>query len=334
MRHAGTIRSQRRAAIETGLLAVAGLLVPPACVFAQSFPAKPIRLVVPYAPGGFADVTARIVSTRLSQALGQPVVIDNKPGNSGIAGASVAARSAADGYTLLIGYTSEMVISPTLVDVSYKTERDFRPIAFAGSNPLLLVAGASTGVRSLRDLIARAKEQPGKISYASAGNGSPAHIAGALLAKAHNLDILHVPYKGGAQAVTDVMAGNVSIYFSGLPPALPLVRAGRLHPLGVTSLTPSPRLPDVTALASSGYPEMDMVGWLAFFVPAGTPVGPTQVLHDKLNEVLAEPEVRASLLEQGVEGKLLSNEELQAFMTREHAKYASLVRTLGITQVN
>ena len=292
---------------------------------------KPLRIIVPYAPGGTGDVIARLVAQEITQGTGQAVMVDNRPGGAGVIGAAAAAKADADGSTLLLGYTSELVISPSLVKggVAYATDRDFKPVAFAGSTPLLLIAGNNVPGNTLAEFIAAAKAKPGAYSYATAGNGSPAHIAGALLARISGTQLLNVPYKGGAQAVTDVLAGNVSVYFSGMPPAVPLVKGGKVKALGVAAKMPSPTLPAVPALANS-YRELDLSGWFGFLAPAATPQASVSALHDKLKAILQTPTIKARLLELGVETQAMSETEFGAFIKAEQAKYAALMKSLDI----
>lgn len=296
---------------------------------AAVFPDKPIRIVVPYAPGGTGDVIARLVGLRLAASLGQQAIIDNRPGGAGVIGATAVARSAPDGYTLLLGYTSEMVITPSLVKyVPYATEKDFVPVAFAGSTPLLLVATPNIAARTFPELIALAKTRP--LSYASAGNGSPAHIASAMLAKAMGVEMLHVPYKGGAQAVTDVLAGNVDLYFSGIPPAIPHVKAGKLTAIGVASKRPSPALPGVFPIATK-LPQLDLSGWFGFFAPQGTPKAIVETLHQHIATALGSKDIQARLLEQGVETQAMSSDAFGSFVRAEQKRYQAYLTELNIT---
>ncbi len=319
----GASKPARRFAIGLAAAALSGL------VSAQT--AKPLRIIVPYGPGGTGDVIARLVAQELTQGSGQSVVIENRPGGAGVIGAGLAAKAAADGQTVLLGYTSELVISPSLIKggTPYDTGRDFKPVAFAGATPLLLIASNRVAGSNLSEFIASARARPDVYSYATAGNGSPAHIAGALLARLTGVQLLNIPYKGGSQAVTDVLAGNASIYFSGMPPAVPLVRSQQVKAYGVAAPTPSPALPDVPALAAT-YPELDLAGWFGFLVPSATPQTAVDALHDQLALVLRSPTVKARLLELGVETRAMSAAQFGAFLESEQAKYARLIKDLGI----
>lgn len=291
---------------------------------------KPLRIIVPYGPGGTGDTIARLVAQELTQGSGQSVVVENRPGGAGVIGAALAAKADADGSTLLLGYTSELVISPSLVKgVTYATERDFKPVAFAGATPLLLIAGNQVPGTTLAEFVSAAKTNPAAYSYATAGNGSPAHIAGALLARITGTQLLNVPYKGGSQAATDVLAGNVSIYFSGMPPAVPLVKSGKVKALGVAAKLPSPTLPKVPALAVS-HPELDLAGWFGFLAPAATPDTVVEALHAKLTAILRNPAIQARLQDNGVETHDMRRAEFAAFIQAEQRKYASLLQSLDI----
>ncbi len=293
--------------------------------------AKPLRILVPYGPGGTGDVIARLVAQEITQGAGQSVVVENRAGAAGVIGATAAAKADPDGSTLRLGYTSELVISPSLVrgGVPYATDRDFKPVAFAGATPLLLIASANVPAATLPEFIAAAKARPGTYSYATAGNGSPAHIAGALLARISGVQLLNVPYKGGAQAVADIVAGHSSIYFSGMPPAVPLVKSGKVKALGVAAKSPSPALPSVPALATV-HPELDLAGWFGFLAPAGTPQPIVEALNARLNAVLQSPSVKARLQEHGVETRAMSTTEFGSFIGAEQVKYSRLIKSLDI----
>ena len=308
------------------LLAMAG----PA---AAAFPERPVRMVVPYGPGGTGDVIARSVAQKLEQAWGQPVVVENRPGAAGMIGAQLAARSEPDGHTVLLGYTSEMVIAPYLLgQASYDVERDFVPLALAGVTPLLLVARAGIEADTLDAFVEQARAKPGAFSYATAGKGSPAHIAGLLLERGAGIELLEVPYKGGSQAVADVVAGNVDIYFSGMPPALPFVQQGRLKAYGVSARQPSPALPQAPALAAGALRELDLNGWFGFFAPAGLSAERVRAWNEALQQALSDSEVRRRLLGQGVEITATTPEAFGDFVRKEKTKYAGYIGQFGLRQ--
>lgn len=296
------------------------------------YPTRPVRVIVPYGPGGTGDVIARIVGKKLETSLRQPIVIENRPGGIGMIGANSVAKSEGDGYTILLGYTSEMTISPHLIKQStYQTERDFQPIAFAGATPLLLVAHPSVPAKNFKELVELVKKNPKAYSYASAGNGSPAHIAGALFSKLVGADIMHVPYKGGSQAVADVVAGHASLYFSGIPPTVSFVKSKKLIPLGVTSSKPAAALPDVPPLTTQ-FPELDLSGWFGFFAPKNTPQPIVARLNKEITETLQMPDVKEQLLQQGVEVNPMSVGQFTTFVKGEQTKYQRLIKELNITQ--
>lgn len=297
----------------------------------SNYPDQPVRIIVPYAPGGTGDVIARLIAKKISQDMREPVVVENRPGAAGSIGAAAVARAKPDGYTILLGYTSEMVINPIVQkDISYNVNRDFSPVALAGSTPLLLVANPDTGARSIDELVALANANPNKISYASAGLGSPAHIAGALLAKDAGIKMLHIPYKGGSQAVSDTVGGIVNIYFSGMPPAVPFVKNGKLLALGVASENPTAALPDVPALASGKYPRLNLVGWFGFFVPKSVPQHIQTILHEKISTALKAADISKQLLAQGVETTPFTASQFASFVDSEQAQYKKLIQELNI----
>lgn len=299
--------------------------------YAEPYPSRPIKLVVPYGPGGAGDVIARIVSVQLANELGTSVVVENKPGGGGMIGAHAVASAAPDGYTVLLGNTTEMVVSPYLVkSATYETQRDFRPVALAGYLPQLLVANPSIKATTLDEFIALAKANPGKYSYATAGIGSTAHIAGALLERLTGIKLLSVPYKGGAQAVADVLAGNVSIYFSGIPPAIGHVKAGRLVALGIAGTRPVASLPNIPILATGALRRLDLTAWFGFFVPKDTPDDIVTLLHSKLRKIIDSPNVRARLLDVGVEPGSMTAAQFEQFVASERKKYGDFLTELAI----
>ena len=300
-------------------------------VAAQPYPSRPIKLVVPYGPGGAGDVIARIVSEQLAKDLGVSVVVENKPGAGGMIGAQAVASAHPDGYTVLLGNTTEMVVSPYLVkSASYETQRDFRGVALAGYLPQLLVANPAIKATTIDEFIALAKASPGVYSYATAGTGSTAHIAGALLERLTGIKLLSVPYKGGAQAVTDVLAGNVSIYFSGIPPAIGHVKAGKLVALGIAGTRPVSSLPGVPVLATGALQRLDLTAWFGFFVPKETPQDIVELLHAKVRRIIDSPEVQARLVGVGVEPGSMTAAQFEQFVTAERKKYGDFLTELEI----
>ena len=321
-------------AMRAGLLTLVALvatLAPAPPASAQPYPSRTIRIVVPYAPGGAGDVIARMVSQPLSASLGQTVVVENKPGAGGMIGARAVASAPPDGYTVLLGNTTEMVVSPYLVrSATYETQRDFRPVALAGYLPQLLVANPSVKATTISEFIALAKANPEMYSYATAGTGSTAHIAGALLERLAGIKLLSVPYKGGAQAVTDVLAGNVSIYFSGIPPSIGHVKAGKLVALGIAGTRPAPSLPNVPILATGALQRLDLTAWFGFFLPKDTPNDIVALLHGKLRQIIESPDVEARLLDVGVDPGHMRAVQFEQFVTAERKKYGDFLTELAI----
>jgi tripartite-type tricarboxylate transporter receptor subunit TctC len=306
-------------------------IIAPDTVRSQPYPSQPIKLVVPYAPGGAGDVIARIVSQQLARELNTSVLVENKPGAGGMIGAQAVASAPADGYTVLLGNTTEMVVSPYIVKTAtYETQRDFRPVALAGYLPQLLIANPAVKASTIEDFIALARASPGKYSYATAGTGSTAHIAGAMLERVAGIKLLGVPYKGGAQAVTDVLAGNVNIYFSGIPPSIPHVKAGKLTALGIAGTRPVASLPNVPAFATGPLARLDFTAWFGFFVPKGTPDDVVTLLNARLRQILDSPEVRARLQDVGVDHGSMTTAQFEQFVAAERKKYGAFISELAI----
>jgi tripartite-type tricarboxylate transporter receptor subunit TctC len=329
MKDVKAIDPARRAwcrAAGAALLAAGGLAAAPARAQGGT-----IRLVVPYGPGGAGDVIARIVAQRLGAETGANVVVENRPGGGGMIGAQAVASAAGDGNTILLGNTTEICVSPVLVkSAPYDSQRDFKPVALAGHLPQLLVAHPGVKARTVPELIAYAKAHPNQLSYATAGAGSAAHITGALLEKLGGVKMLRVPYKGGAQAVADVLAGNVSMYFSGIPPAIAHVRTGKLVALGVAQRKPVSSLPNVPPLAHGALARLDLSAWFGFFVPKDTPDDTVATLNAQVRKILDAPEVQARLVDLGVEPESMTASQFAGFVATERKKYADLISELAI----
>jgi tripartite-type tricarboxylate transporter receptor subunit TctC len=300
-------------------------------VGAQPYPSRAIKFIVPYGPGGAGDVIARIVSGELAKDLGVSVVVANNPRAGGMIGAQAVASAAPDGYTVLVGNTTEMVVGPYLAkSAGYETQRDFRPVALAGYLPQLLVANPSVKAATLDEFVALANANPGRYSYATAGAGSTAHIAGALLERLAGIQLLSVPYKGGAQAVADVLAGHVSIYFSGIPPSIGHVKAGTLVALGIAGTRPVASLPNVPVLATGAFQRLDLTAWFGFFVPRDTPTDIVALLNGKLRQIIDSPDVHARLLAVGVEPGSMTVAQFEQFVAAERKKYGDFLTELAI----
>jgi len=297
---------------------------------AQDYPAKPIKLIVPFPPGGGTDISARTVAGRLSEGGRWTFVVENKPGAGGNLGVEQAVKSPADGYTMVIGQTSNLAINPALyAKLPYDPLRDLSPIVLLVSAPVVLVVTANSKYKSLADLIAAAKNDPGAITYASPGNGTVSHLAGELLQRAAGVKLTHVPYKGAAQALSDTLGGQVQSFMSSVPSALAQVKGGRLRAIAVTSAKRSPELPAVPTIAESGYPGFEANTWYGLLVPAGTPAPIIALLNAEVNRVLAMPEVRARLASEGGDTLGGSPERFATFLAAEHAKWGRVVRESG-----
>jgi tripartite-type tricarboxylate transporter receptor subunit TctC len=323
---------RRRAAphLARALLA-ATLLASGAAAFAQGWPGRPVRVVVPLSPGGFADVPARIVAPRLSTALGQQVFVENKPGAGGTIGADFVAKSKPDGYTLLWTGTPHVISAWLYKNLPYDTLKDFAPVALVASGPYVLVVNPQLAVSTVPDLIAAAKAQPGKIDFASSGNGSAQHLVAALFNSMAGINLNHVPYKGSGPAMQDLVSGQVKVSFAGIPNVLTHVRNGRLRALAVTTPQRSPDLPEVPTVAEAGVPGYEATLWLNISAPAGTPPEIVQRLYAETAKILQDPEVVQGFRAAGLEASLLDPQALGAFMRVEHDKWGKVVRETGAT---
>jgi tripartite-type tricarboxylate transporter receptor subunit TctC len=316
--------------IPTVALAVA-LVAAAASAIAQSYPNRPVRMVVPLSPGGFADVPARVIAPRLSEALGQPVFVENKPGAGATIGTDFVAKSKPDGYTLLFTGTPH-VISPALYkNLPYDPLKDFASVMLVAAGPYVLVVNPQLPVKSVQELIALAKDQPGKIDYASSGNGSAQHLVSAMFASMAGIDLSHVPYKGSGPAMQDLISGQVKVSFAGIPNVMPSVRSGKLRALAVSTPKRSPDLPDVPTVAEAGVPGYDATLWLALLAPAGTPAEIVQKLYTEATKTLREPEVQKAIAATGVEVNIIGPQELPAFLQAEADKWGKVARESGAT---
>ena len=299
-------------------------------VRAQTFPSKPIKLVVPYSPGGGADTTARLIAPKLQEALGETVVIDNRPGAGGVIGDDAVAKATPDGHTLLIGAFAHAVNPSLLAKMPFRTPDDFAPISLLVTVPELMVITPSHPAKTVAELVAMAKAQPGKLFYASSGNGSAQHLAAELFKLRTGTDIGHVPYKGGAPAVADVAAGHVPFYFGNMSSALPQARAGRVRALAVTSPERSPAAPDVPTLAQGGVKDCEISEWNALLAPAGTPPAVLQRLHAEVAKIMRMHDIKAKFADLGAEAIGSTPQELAAFLRAEMTKWAEVVKAANI----
>lgn len=317
--------------LRRALLALLGTaLVGAGPVLAQSdFPNRPVKLVVPFGAGTSTDIVSRIYAEAMARGLGQPVVVENRAGAGGNIGADLVAKSPADGYTLVMGTVGTHAINPGLYRrMPYDALRDFAPVGFAGATPTLLVVSANSPVRTVKDLQALAAK-PGAVNFASAGNGTSGHLAGELLKARLGGDMLHVPYKDGAQALTDVMAGQVQFMFYHPAAVLPQIKAGKLRALGVSTARRSAAAPDVAPLAEQGARDFDLMAWFMVYAPAATPAPVLAKLREAFAQALAQPEVRAKLEAQGLELPAMPADTLAAFGRTEIAKWSELVQRSG-----
>jgi tripartite-type tricarboxylate transporter receptor subunit TctC len=297
---------------------------------AQSYPSKPIHLIVPFPPGGPTDIVGRLVAQKLSEGVGQPVVVENRPGAGGTVGSTAAAKSAADGYTLLYGSTSTLAIAPSLYkNLSYDPRKSFAPISLVSRGPILVAVNAQVPARTLKEFIDLAKKSPGKLSYSSGGNGTPPHLAGELFKTVAGIDVLHVPYKGGGPAINDVAGGQVQAVFEGQVALLPHLQSGRIRALAITGAKRNPSLPDVPTVAEAGLPQYDANFWSGLVAPAGTPNDTIGKLNAVLVKALQAPDVRETLSRQGLEAAGNSRQEFAAYIAAELEKWAAVVKTSG-----
>jgi len=311
--------------------AAAILALSAAALQAQSYPVRPVKLVVGFAPAGAADFVARTLAEPLSRGLGQPVVIDNRPGAGSSIAAEYVAKSAADGYTVLIASPSSILVNPLLMPkIGYDAKRDLVPVTKVTSSPLMVAVHPSVGAGTLKELIEVAKRQPGKLNFASSGNGSAPHLAAVLFLRLAGVDMVHVPYKGGGPAVQSVLAGDTQLSFATPPSVLPLVQAGRLRALAVTSRKRTALVPGVPGMEEAGLPDYEISFWYGFFVPKATPAEIVARLHSETAKVLALPEVSKALAKEGTEvSASKSPADFSAFIDEDAKLWARLVKDSG-----
>lgn len=297
----------------------------------DAWPSRPLKLIVPIAPGGLTDTLARMLAAGLSTRLGQQVVVDNKPGGGGVIGMTAAARSPGDGYHLVLVYQGVASVNPVLhKDLPYDTLRDFTSVARVASFPLALVTGAQVPVASVKDLLALARKQPGKLSYASAGNATTSHLTMELFKRRTETHLVHIPYKGEAPALNDLLAGQVDVAFSSLQSVLPHLQGGRLKMLGVTSAERSPLAPQHPTIAEAGVPGFQSVGWYAVLAPKGTPAAAIERINKELLAILAEPEMRSRMAAQAIVPGGSSAEALQQWIVEDTERWRKVIQEAGI----
>jgi tripartite-type tricarboxylate transporter receptor subunit TctC len=309
----------------------AGLLATsPVHAQAQKYPSQPIRIVVPYAPGGFNDTIARVVGKKLQDAWGQPIIVDNRPGGGTMVGLTNAAKSPPDGYTLVV------VGFPTVANqflqkkLPYDTHKDFTPVILGAYSPNLLVVKANSPIKSLKDFVNTAKATPGKLNYATAGNGTSNHLTMEYFKSVAGLEMTQVPYKGSAPMVTDLLGGQVDIMFDNAPHVIPHVKVGQMRPLAITSEKRSPLLPDVPTVAELGYPGFKVAVWYGFSAPAGTPPEIIAKLNKEINKILHMDDVKKTFVDSGVEAMGGTTQQFDAFFNAETARWGKVVKDAHI----
>jgi tripartite-type tricarboxylate transporter receptor subunit TctC len=313
------------------IAALFGLLACTAAAGADAYPVKPVRIVVPFAAGGAIDIIVRSSAQQLSKELGQPMLIDNRPGAGGNIGAEIVARSAADGYTLLAGTSATHGVNPALyARLAYDARRDFTPVAHIAGVPNVLVVTPSSGIRSLEDLVRQARAKPGGLSFGSAGSGTSLHLAGELFRSEARVELLHVPYKGAAPATTDLLGGQITMMFNTVPVALPLIRSGKLTALAVTAQKRHFALPEVPTFAELGYKSVESETWVGLFAPTGTARDIVDRLAQALERALRDTSVAELLRQQGAEPQFMGPDAFARHVDAEIARWGGIVRAAGI----
>ncbi|MDQ2136866.1 tripartite tricarboxylate transporter substrate binding protein [Alcaligenaceae bacterium B3P038] len=325
--------SMRRALAATLSLAglTAALAAAPASA-ADTWPSKPITLIVPYAAGGFADTRVRLLARKLGDSLGQPVVIENKAGAGGVVGTNLIAKAAPDGYTIGTGNLAPMAVNPSLMpSMSYDPIKDLAPIILIENSPLVLSVGNEVKAQSLADVIALAKKDPGKLTFGSSGVGGAHHLSGEMFREQAGIDIVHVPYKGGSLAATDLMGGHITMMFEMGYSALPAIQGKKIHPIAVTSAKRLAVLPDVPTMAESGLPQFESYNWQGIVAPAGTPRPIIDKLNAEFNAILKDPDVVKAIADTGSQAGGGTPEDFGAFIKTETAKWAEVIKAGNIT---
>jgi tripartite-type tricarboxylate transporter receptor subunit TctC len=305
------------------LIAAAGAAV------AQAWPAKPLRMIVPFPPGGGTDLLGRYLGVKLSEALGQQVIVENRGGANGTLGLDVASKAAPDGYTLVIGQTGNLTISPSFAKVGYDPVRDFTPVTLLAESALAIFIHPSLPVKSLKDLVALAKAKPGQLSYASSGSGSPGHLGVELLKKMAGIDLVHIPYKGASPGFTDLVAGHVQLYLTSMLSAQQFVKAGRVRALAVGSAQRSPSLPDLPTIAESGYPGFEVTNWWGLLAPGGMARDLVARLNAEVVKIMGMPDARERMAALGADVVTGTPERFAAYIRSETVKWSRVIRESG-----
>jgi tripartite-type tricarboxylate transporter receptor subunit TctC len=305
-------------------------LLSPTLAAAEEYPARTIRLIVPFPPGGPNDIIARAVGQRMSELTGQPVVVDNRGGQAGVTGTDAIAKATPDGYTIGIVSASALVISPSMDKVAYDVARDFAPVTLVATVPEMLVVATNVPAKNMQELVALAKAEPGKLNFASAGVGGLPHLAGELFKLTAKIDIVHVPYRGAAPAITDLLGQQVQMTFLDLPVILPQIRAGNLRPIALGARQRAPQAPDVPTTAEVGMPDLLIENWYGMIAPAATPKDVVDKLNHITTAAMSDPSVKAKLAEQGLTLTPQKPEEFRTFIAAEATKWAKVIKDAGV----
>jgi tripartite-type tricarboxylate transporter receptor subunit TctC len=301
-----------------------------ASAFAQAYPTKPIRVVVPFPAGGGTDIIAREVTNKISTTLGWSFVIENKPGSGGNLGVDAVAKAAPDGYTIALGQSSNLTINPTLYSkMPYDSVKDLAPIALVASSPMVLAVGADSPLKTMADVVATSKAKPASLNFATSGNGTVAHLAGELFQKSAHVKFTHVPYKGAAQATTDVIGGQVQLYMSSVPTLIGHIRSGKMRAIAVTSLARVDDIPQVPTIAESGYKGFEAVTWFGFVAPANTPKDIVAKLNVEINKALQSADVKKKLSDQGADILGGTPEQFGTLIKSDIARWAPVIKESG-----
>jgi tripartite-type tricarboxylate transporter receptor subunit TctC len=314
----------------SALVAIAAALGA-ATAAAQTYPSKPVRLIVTYPPGGSSDLMGRVLGQKLSELWGQQVIIESKPGAAGSIGMEFAARQPADGYSFVIGNFGPVAVNPVLSKVPYDMQKDFLPVSMVCTGPNILVVNSAQPEKSVQELVANAKKSPGKYNFGTSGPGSMSHLVGEMFKRQAQIDVVGVQYKGGVLAVQDLMGGQVQMIFSDALPVMAHIRSGKLRPIGITSKDRSPLSPDIPTMAEQGFPDLVAVNWWGVFVPAGTPRPVVEKLNADLVRALADPDLKKRYADLGVEPVSSTPDFLAEFVRSEAARYAKVIKDAGIT---
>lgn len=311
-------------------LALAAACAFPLTAHAQVFPSKPVRLVVTYPAGGSSDLMARIMGQKLSEYWGQPVIIESKPGAAGSIGMEFTARQPADGYTFVVGNLGPVAVNPLINKVPYNMERDFVPVALTATGPNILVVPVASPYKTLGEVLAAARAQPGTLNFGTSGPGSMAHLGGELIIRQANVKLIGVPYKGGGQAVNDLLAGHLNMMVADALPVSQFIKTNRLRPLAITSARRSRLFPEIPTFAEAGLPGLVAENWWGAFLPAGTPKAIVDSYHTALVKIMADPDLKEKFAGLGVEAQASTQDEFRAFLKEEVSKYTKLVAENGI----